>query len=141
MKNPAENRDTEPYLDRVCGPTDDAQDMAQTTLLVESREHARIPYYLECNVYGSKRFCCGRMINLSRGGVRIHCYDLMAVGEIVHVDCELPGGRLWVEAQVAWVNKGSPIQSPGMGLRFVNLSEESIELVEEALCIAAGIED
>ena len=143
MRNNADNRDNEPYVGRATRaqePAERASPEEDAAVLVEDREERRIPYYLECNLYGDMRFCCGRVLNLSRGGMRVMCFDLLGVGDLVHVDCELPTGRLWVKASVAWVNHGNPIEPPGMGLKFVDLSSEAHRLIAKALAVANELE-
>ena len=104
---------------------------------VNTRRHARVPYFLQVNIYGAMRFCRGRVCNLSMGGVYVECYDLLDVDDPVCVDMELPGGRVSIGARIAWVGDPSDLDDPpGMGLEFVNPSPALLALLREAIRVA-----
>lgn len=100
----------------------------------ELREHPRVPYYLEANLYGDKSFASGVVTNLSNGGLYIECWDFFDVGDVVKIDVELPSGRLWCDALVKWVmDQVSAGQTPGMGVQFLRLKPSDSEMLTQAV--------
>jgi len=103
---------------------------------VDTRRHARVPYYLQVNIYGAERFCRALVRNLSLGGLYVECYDLLDADDRVCVDLELPGGRISVGARIAWVGDPTNEDPPGMGLEFVNPSPAVLALLRGAIRVA-----
>ena len=102
----------------------------------ELREHPRVPYYLEANLYGERSFASGVVTNLSVGGLYIECWDFFDVGDVVKIDVELPSGRLWCDARVQWVmDQVAEGQTPGMGVQFLELKPEDVGLLTEAVAV------
>lgn len=100
----------------------------------ELREHPRVPYYLEANLYGDKSFASGVVTNLSIGGLYIECWDFFDIGDVVKIDVELPTGRLWCDALVKWVmDQVEAGQTPGMGVQFLRLKPSDTELLTLAV--------
>jgi uncharacterized protein (TIGR02266 family) len=71
--------------------------------------------------------------NLSAGGAYIRCNQTPEEGEVVNLTVRLPNGApLKITAQVTWAGEILPL---GMGVRFLDISEEGKQL------IAAEVED
>jgi len=138
--HPADNA-TQPNLDSPVDPVNEgspkAPQRSRDLHHPECREDLRVPYYLETTLYGERQFTCGLVINLSLGGMFIECYEFLALDEKVKVDLELPGGKLWCEGRIAWFREGLPSgEGSGMGVQFVDLTEEEVTLVRNAIEIA-----
>lgn len=74
--------------------------------------------------------------NLSRGGMFIATVNPLAPGCRVKVELPLPpplSGTVSCECEVVWQRRYSPGNSydPGMGLRFLDLSEEAGQVIDD----------
>lgn len=86
-------------------------------------------------------FYKGRIINLSAIGVFIAAEKVFSIGETLttRIDLTPAPGVIEVESKVVWEsdNEIQPMESPGMGLEFYNLSpkvqEQIIDFVEKHL--------
>lgn len=98
-----------------------------------ARVHPRKALAVEVSLQSETNFYVGFSQNISAGGLFVATYDTRPVGERFPVEFELPGRNevLRCLAEVAWVREyrenddlGKQGIVPGMGLRFVGLSEE-----------------
>jgi len=86
-------------------------------------------------------FYKGRIINLSAIGVFIAAEKVFSIGEILttRIDLTPAPGVIEVDSKVVWEsdNEIQPMESPGMGLEFCNISpkvqEQIIDFVEKHL--------
>jgi uncharacterized protein (TIGR02266 family) len=100
------------------------------------REHSRFAVDLEVTVGSDHNFYAGFAENLSAGGVFIATHQLKPVGSQIELTVNLPDGvQLRAVGEVRWIrvyNERSDTP-PGMGVRFNNLSEASIALIQNFL--------
>lgn len=68
--------------------------------------------------------------NLSAGGVFLESDLLLEKGTKIYIEFVLPSDQrlIIVKSEVVWIKEDTgqqPLSSPGMGIRFINLDEES----------------
>lgn len=102
----------------------------------EKRRHLRIPLRVirvESKLRGEVFF--GHATNLSKTGLYIQTTNPKPMGYELKIRFELPEGKGKVEAtvEVVWKEEftGRKGSEPGMGLKFVELSTESEELIHQ----------
>jgi len=130
---------TEPHVERVVRPDDQTLPPAPERVARgrAQRRSARVPYYLETNLYGDESFCSGVVTNLSKGGIFVESYYFFELDASVQVDIDLPGGRLMLEGRVAWVRDSSAHgATPGMGVAFIAPTAEQQEVIDHAVALA-----
>jgi Tfp pilus assembly protein PilZ len=145
MSSHPRDKDTQPYIDRVVQPVNERSPTApkrvEELAHLECREHLRVAYYLETTLYGEHHFTSGLVTNLSMGGMFVECYEFLSLDEDVKVDLELPGGKLWCDARIAWMrDRMQGDERPGMGLQFIGLCENQQALLRHALDIALEVD-
>lgn len=101
------------------------------------RIHDRFRVELHVTLGSEHNFYAGFVENMSQGGIFIATHTLKAVGELLDISVTLPNSEQPVEGvgEVRWVrvfSEGSNVP-PGLGLRFVNLTPGSLEIIEEFL--------
>jgi uncharacterized protein (TIGR02266 family) len=103
---------------------------------VARREHSRFAVDLDVTVGSDHNFYAGFAENLSAGGVFIATHKLKPVGSKIELNINLPdGAQLKTEGEVRWVrvfNEHSDTP-PGMGVKFNQLPEESLALIQSFL--------
>ena len=78
----------------------------------------------------------GVTLNISSTGVFIGCRRPLRLNEIFDMVITAPGQDIGVQAEVVWSNKYGPddsITPRGMGVRFVNISEENQIFIAKAV--------
>jgi uncharacterized protein (TIGR02266 family) len=133
----------EPVPELLLAPTDDAPgESAAWAPAPQSRAHLRVPMgksiQVRCEAW--KNATSVFMQNISRGGMLVRCDEVLAVGSILELTLEAPGGKpIELPAEVvrhtATRTEG---ERPGMGIRFLLIPEPSQENFE-ALLRSAGI--
>jgi uncharacterized protein (TIGR02266 family) len=100
------------------------------------REHSRFHVDLDVSVGSDHNFYAGFAENLSVGGVFIATHKLKPVGSKIELAINLPDGvQLRATGEVRWIrvfNEQSDTP-PGMGVRFSDLSDASIALIQSFL--------
>jgi uncharacterized protein (TIGR02266 family) len=100
------------------------------------REHSRFHVDLDVTVGSDHNFYAGFAENLSAGGVFIATHKLKPVGSQIELTINLPDGvQLRATGNVCWIrvfNEHSDTP-PGMGVRFSDLPEASIALIQTFL--------
>ena len=72
-----------------------------------------------------------KLRNLGIGGAYIHCDRAPEPGEIVTLTLQPPSGSsLEITAEVVWAGK---VLALGMGVRFVEISEEDRQYIEKTI--------
>jgi len=100
----------------------------------ERREHARIPYFTEALLEGLDvtRVAC-RLSDLSVGGAFVDARTTLPTGARVRMQFRLADREIAVVAEVRYAAPGI-----GMGVRFVNLSEPDLALINSAVTTATA---
>ena len=100
------------------------------------REHSRFHVDLDVTVGSDHNFYAGFAENLSAGGVFIATHKLKPVGSQIELTINLPDGvQLRAIGDVRWIrvfNEQSDTP-PGMGVRFTDLADASVALIQSFL--------
>lgn len=72
----------------------------------------------------------GSVTDISRTGLCLEGAVAMARGQSIHLSLELPSGPVDAVAEVRWVRQ-KPDGSSEAGLRFVRISQASLEAIDE----------
>lgn len=100
------------------------------------REHSRFAVDLDVTVGSDHNFYAGFAENLSAGGVFIATHKLKPVGSKIELTINLPdSAQLRATGEVRWIrvfNEQSDTP-PGMGVRFDDLAEASVALIQDFL--------
>lgn len=100
------------------------------------REHSRFHVDLDVTVGSDHNFYAGFAENLSAGGVFIATHKLKPVGSKIELTINLPDGvQLRAEGEVRWIRIFNELSDtpPGMGVRFANLADASVALIQSFL--------
>lgn len=100
------------------------------------REHSRFHVDLDVTVGSDHNFYAGFAENLSAGGVFIATHKLKPVGSKIELTINLPDGvQLRAEGEVRWIRVFNELSDtpPGMGVKFSNLSDASVGLIQSFL--------
>ncbi len=95
---------------------------------MKERGCRRVPASVGCWLLEVDGASCFDTFDLSEGGVCVQADEPLPVGKVVSLAFYTPGSAQPVraEAEVVWVCSDEPIS---MGFRFVNLDEESREVI------------
>ena len=100
------------------------------------REHSRFHVDLDVTVGSDHNFYAGFAENLSAGGVFIATHKLKPVGSSIELTINLPDGiQIRAVGEVRWIrvfNEQSDTP-PGMGVRFNDLADASVALIQKFL--------
>ena len=100
------------------------------------RGYSRFSVDLEVTVGSDHNFYAGFAENLSAGGVFIATHKLKPVGSKIELCINLPdGAQIRAEGDVRWIrvfNEHSDTP-PGMGVRFNELAEAAVSLIQSFL--------
>ena len=92
------------------------------------RQNSRIELGVEVNLESEHNFYTGFTENISTGGLFIATRDMLPMGTQVQMVFSLSGGtEIRANVEVRWhrlEQTGSDGLSPGIGVRFLDLSEE-----------------
>lgn len=107
--------------------------------MAENRKHARVPseFLVRIRVGDSGESFEGQALNLSRGGVFIRSDGPLPKGTSISLEMKLvPIGKVaYVEAVVVWTRPKMPDPNfpAGMGVKFVEISDENQGLIDETV--------
>jgi len=101
----------------------------------ERRKYERANMEVGVGVYSESNFYTGFTADISAGGLFVATYDLRPIGSVVNLEFTLPDGHeVKVAGEVRWVKDpidGSSDGSPGMGVKFDELSADDLRAIEE----------
>ena len=99
---------------------------------IENRQHPRMPITLPARIITVTGVMEGEMENVSLHGAFIRCQKPLEPGERLMVVVKLPSNPLFnSHAEVVWSRVSRPNDeeaSPGMGVKFINLTQTSLIL-------------
>lgn len=103
---------------------------------INKRQFLRKQLQIEVSLYSESNFYKGFSENISEGGLFIATYDLQPVGAIIEVEFKFPydNETIKVKGEVRWLREYNPINPdmiPGMGLKFVNLSDNDKNKIDQ----------
>jgi uncharacterized protein (TIGR02266 family) len=97
------------------------------------RVNARYAVDLEVSMSSEHNFYAGLAENISAGGIFVATHVVKPVGERLQLSLTLPGDlSLQCTGEVRWTRPYShtSTSSPGLGIRFLDLSPEAVALIE-----------
>ena len=99
------------------------------------RRHTRLEYETEVSMESGSQFFTGFTKNISAGGLFMATHDVRELGTLFRMRFRIPeiGRDFDLEAEVRWVcppNPHSPEQTPGMGVRFLDLPEKDRQVLD-----------
>jgi uncharacterized protein (TIGR02266 family) len=103
----------------------------------ERRKYERLSLTAEVGLRSESNFYTGFSDDVSEGGLFVATYKLLPVGSTLEVSFWLPTGHeVTASAEVRWVRDTRSSDdhghvSPGMGVRFVNLSGEHLSAIRQ----------
>jgi type IV pilus assembly protein PilZ len=118
-------------------PSDSPEAPAEaTTSAANKRQHSRVPVEVDVDFWSESNFYKGFVENISEGGLFVVTWEPKKIGEKVTLKFRLPDSTETIECagEVRWVrvlNPDTPDVSPGLGVRFVNMSPTQQRRVEE----------
>lgn len=98
------------------------------------RQFERADYQVEVTLESESNFYNGFTENISAGGLFVATYDLRELGDKLTMQFTIPGFDKPVEVrgEVRWIrdlNPLTPDMTPGMGVRFLDLTPEAEEAI------------
>jgi len=101
------------------------------------REHARVAVDLEVSLGSEHNFYAGLAENLSAGGVFVATHRLQKVGSKIDLSLRMPDSEeaFNLVGEVRWVRVYNELSdtSPGLGIRFAELSPEATAAINRFL--------
>ena len=102
----------------------------------QQRQAERHDLEISVDLDSDTNFYTGLTQNISTGGVFIATHQIKKVGERVQLKFNLPGAPRPVQCmtEVRWIRENSSLHRtdspPGMGVRFIDLSDEDRGIIE-----------
>ena len=112
-------------------------DDKQTDGVVFSNQRSapRVSVQIEVTLTGAHNFFRGFTEDISGGGLFIATHQFYPIGTEFNMTLTLEGYEIPVTAKVVWIRENSPFMpadtEPGMGLQFVDLTEEQSKVIQE----------
>ncbi len=114
----------------------------RTKLLSERRTAVRHPVRLDVNFRHGDAYLYSRASNLSEFGIFLVSDDPLPQGATLELQFNMPGGGepLIVTGEVVWVDEGAADREQGMGIRFIDLPQETKTRVKALIRTVAYLE-
>ncbi len=113
-------------------------DAAAVATVRECRGSDRLPLEVEVSSVSDHNFYLGFSSNVSEGGIFVATHTLLPVGSQLAIRFSLPGDStsMLITTEVRWVREHneSSDTAPGLGLKFVNLSAETLLKIQSFVC-------
>jgi uncharacterized protein (TIGR02266 family) len=112
---------------------------AAPTADAHQRKAERHDVEVAVDLESDTNFYTGLTQNISTGGLFIATQKIKRVGERIHLKFTLPGATAPIECEteVRWIRENSSLLrtdgSPGMGVRFIDMSPKDAETIEHFL--------
>ncbi len=94
---------------------------------------------LDCNLTsrggGASTNLSGRITDLSGTGLFLATRQFLPYGKQVHLEFDLPTGKVEAVGEVRWVARGKGVAEQGLGIRFLRLSSISARAIDDALAM------
>ena len=101
----------------------------------ERRRYPRVPLKSRCWCEADGITLYAKLVNASEGGLFISTYAPLRKGSPARVRFKLDDPRLEIaaDAVVVWVREAAPepMVSPGMGLQFTTIDDQSVNALRE----------
>lgn len=101
----------------------------------DQRLFPRADYRVEVTLESESNFYNGFTENISAGGLFVATYDTREIGDRLTMELTLPGREepISVHGEVRWIRELNPLTpdvTPGMGVRFIDISDEAVAAIE-----------
>ncbi len=112
-------------------------DEKQPDGVVFSRQRSgpRVSVNIEVTLTGAHNFFRGFTEDISAGGLFVATHQFYPIGTEFNLSLSLEGRDIPVLVKVAWIRESNPLKladaEPGMGLQFIDMTEEQRMLIEE----------
>lgn len=111
---------------------------AATVSPQDQRLTPRYDFQIEVAAQSDHQFFTGFSENISAGGLFIATYQTLPIGSLFRIAFSVPGvdREFAGTCEVRWVreyNERIPDMVPGMGVRFVDLSREDVQVLDEVI--------
>lgn len=97
------------------------------------RQRQRSPIDVRFRGGGASTNLTGRITDLSAVGLFLATTQFIPLGKQVHLEFDLPTGRVDAVGEVRWIARGSQVPEQGLGIRFLRLSAASARAIDLAL--------
>ncbi len=109
----------------------------------ERREHRRITFVADISFTSDSNFYTGFTRDISEGGVFVATYNSFPVGTIMELQLQMPDGGdpINVKGEVRWYAEHNEESDghPGVGLRFVDLTEDNRRRIDRFVTVRDSI--
>ena len=109
----------------------------------ERRTHRRITFIADISFTSDSNFYTGFTRDISEGGVFVATYNSFPVGTIMELQLQMPDGGepIKVKGEVRWYAEHNEESDghPGVGLRFIGLSEENRRRIDRFVSVRDSI--
>jgi uncharacterized protein (TIGR02266 family) len=97
------------------------------------RQAPRVSVNVKFRGGGSATNMHGRVTDLSAVGLFLATRQFIPLGKQVHLEFELPTGKVDAVGEVRWVARGTGVPEQGLGIRFLRLSAASARAIDQAI--------
>ena len=103
--------------------------------VVERRKNSRIPISLEVTFDSGEQLLSSYLFDIGEGGIFVGTSEPLEVGSTIRLCFHLPGmsNSLLVMGSVIWRQGSGDSSRPGMGIRFVEISDNDRERLDAFL--------
>ena len=96
------------------------------------RQKRRVSIDVRFRGSGAATLLAGRITDLSETGLFLATQKFVPLGKQVHLEFELPTGKVEAVGEVRWIARGQ-VAEQGLGIRFLRLSSASARAIDLAL--------
>ncbi len=97
------------------------------------RQGKRIALCVTFHGGGAATNLSGKVTDLSQVGLFLATRHFIPLGKQVHLEFELPTGRVEAVGEVRWIARGANVAEPGLGIRFLRLSSAAAKAIDLAI--------
>ena len=97
------------------------------------RQAKRISIDVTFSGGGASTNLTGRITDLSEVGLFLSTRQFIPLGKQVHLEFDLPTGRVEAVGEVRWIARGANVAEQGLGIRFLRLSAASARAIDLAI--------
>jgi uncharacterized protein (TIGR02266 family) len=105
----------------------------QGTVSEARRQNKRVSIDVRFSGGGAATNLSGRITDLSESGLFLATPKFVPLGKQVHLEFELPTGKVEAVGEVRWIARGQRVAEQGLGIRFLRLSSASARAIDQAI--------
>lgn len=115
----------------------------QQAIYDERRTHQRTTFIADIGFSSDSNFYTGFTRDISEGGVFVATYNVFPVGTVMELELQVPdtGAPIQVKGEVRWSAEANEDSDghPGVGLRFLDLSEADRRRIDRFVSVRDSI--